>query len=157
MKDKEHNVPWQKSHAAKEQKETPSSDASVNMKQPDCCKCNNVADQHEETACSDGGVNVKRPTRWEFRAPGKSKTPVLAFIIYVLVASCYGELLALLVYLIWLLHVGPIRDLSRSAFFRLRFTTLLCTRILNRGILPSYRTVIGLGDSFFVFLLEKKT
>jgi len=29
--------------------------------------------------------------------------------------------------------------------------------LLNRGISPSYRTVIGLGDSFFLFLLEKKT
>ena len=77
------------------------------MKQPDCCKCNIVANQLKETACSDGGVDVKRPARWEFRAAGKLKTPMLAFIIYVPVASRYGELLALLVYLTWLLHVGP--------------------------------------------------
>ncbi len=38
------------------------------------------------------------------------------------VAPCYGKLLALLVYLTWLRRTG-VRDLSRSAFLRLRFTT----------------------------------
>ena len=34
----------------------------------------------------------------------------------------------------------------------------VCVKVLLNGVLsPSYRTAIGLGDSFFVFLLERIT